>query len=210
MCSILSISVSMSSVMTKAEARQVYLQKRKALSDAERDILNLQIYNRFFASGYIDLVHTVHIFLSLERTREPDTWQIVDRIRREMPNIRLVIPRINPAGTLDHFYFEGLHQLTQNSLGILEPSQGIPASVSKIDFVLVPLTAFDENGNRVGYGKGFYDRFLKDCRPDCVKAGLSFFGPTEKFSDMEVHDVPLDLCFTPTEVYRFKRTHGIT
>jgi len=190
--------------MTKAEARQEYLQKRQSLSDGQRDIFNLQIYNRFFASGYIDLVHTLHIFLSMERTREPDTWQMIDRIRREMPNIRLVVPRINDEGRLDHFYFEGLHQLRQNRSGILEPTQGIPASVNKIDFVLVPLAAVDADGNRVGYGKGFYDKFLKDCRPDCVKAGLSFFEPAERFSDVEDHDVPLDMCFTPNEVYNFK------
>jgi len=189
--------------MTKAEARQEYIEKRKALNDAERDILNWQIYNRVFASGCLDLTHTVHIFLSMARTREPDTWQLIDRIRREMPNIRLVVPRINSSGTLDHLYFEGLHQLKESKLGILEPAQGIPADVAKIDFVLIPLAAFDVEGNRVGYGKGYYDRFLKDCRPDCIKAGLSFFPPAEKFSDVQPHDVPLDLCFTPNNIYTF-------
>lgn len=191
--------------MTKAEARQFYLDKRKALNDAERDILNFQIYNRIFASGCLDLVKTVHIFLSIQRTQEPDTWQLVDKIRRELPHIRLVVPRINASGSLDHFYFEGLHQLKQSNFGILEPTQGIPASLSKIDFVFVPLVACDIEGNRVGYGKGYYDRFLKDCRPDCVKAGLSFFEPAETFSDVAAHDVPLDFCFTPGEVYKFSR-----
>jgi len=189
--------------MTKAEARTFHLEKRKALNDAERDILNFQIYNRIFASGYLDLVHTVHIFLSMERTREPDTWQLIDKIRRELPQIRLVVPRINESGTLENFYFEGLHQLKQNHFGILEPSQGIPASVNKIDFVFVPLAAFDVEGNRVGYGKGYYDRFLKECRKDCVKAGVSFFEAAETFSDVEEHDVPLDICFTPNNIYKF-------
>jgi 5-formyltetrahydrofolate cyclo-ligase len=188
--------------MTKAEARELYLKKRKALSDAERDILNWQIYNRIFASGELELKHTVHIFLSMERTQEPDTWQLIDKIRRELPSTRLVVPRIN-SNVLEHFYFEGLHQLRQNEFGILEPTQGIPADVSKIDFVFVPLAAFDVEGNRVGYGKGFYDRFLKSCRRDCVKAGLSFFEAEETFSDVEEHDVPLDVCFTPGKVYKF-------
>jgi 5-formyltetrahydrofolate cyclo-ligase len=190
--------------MTKSEARQVYLQKRQSLNDAERDILNFRIYNRIFASGLLEPAHTVHIYLSIQRTQEPDTWQLVDKIRREMPWIRLVIPRINAEGSLDNFYFEGLHQLKQSRFGIMEPTQGIPATVNKIDFVLVPLAAVDVEGNRVGYGKGYYDRFLKDCRPDCVKAGLSFFEPAEKFSDVEAHDVPLDTCFTPDEIYTFK------
>ena len=188
--------------MTKSEARQFFLDQRRALNDAERDILNWQIYNRIFASGVLDFTHTVHIFLSMERTREPDTWQLIDKIRREMPSIRLVVPKIN-GQTLEHYYFEGMHQLKQNDFGILEPSQGIPATISKIDFVFVPLVAVDVDGNRVGYGKGYYDRFLKECRPDCVKAGLSFFEPAEVFSDVKEHDVPLDVCFTPTEVYKF-------
>jgi 5-formyltetrahydrofolate cyclo-ligase len=193
----------MSSVMTKAEARKAFLEKRKALPDAQRDVLNLKIYHRIFASGYLDLVRNLHIFLSIERTREPDTWQLIDRIRREMPNIRLIVPKINERGLLDNIYFEGLHQLKQNELGILEPAQGVPATVSKIDMVMVPLVAFDVEGNRVGYGKGFYDRFLKDCRPDCKKVGISFFGPVEKFPDVEDHDVPLDMCFTPDDVVIF-------
>jgi len=188
--------------MTKSEARKEFLEKRKALNDAQRDILNLQIYNRFFASGYLDTVKTVHIFLSIERTREPDTWQILDRIRREFPHVRLVVPKIN-GDNLEHYYFEGLHQLQQNDFGILEPTQGIPANLNKIDFVFVPLAAFDSKGNRVGYGKGYYDRFLKECRPDCLKAGLSFFEAADVFSDVAAHDVPLDICFTPGKVYTF-------
>jgi 5-formyltetrahydrofolate cyclo-ligase len=189
--------------MTKAEARKLFLEKRKALTDAQRDVLNLNIYHRFFASGYLDLVRNVHIFLSMERTREPDTWQIIDRIRRETPNIRLIMPRLTEEGLLEHFYYEGLHQLKQSELGILEPSQGVPAIVNRIDMVVVPLVAFDVDGNRVGYGKGFYDRFLKECRRDCKKIGISFFGPVERLSDVEDHDVPLDVCFTPDEVVVF-------
>lgn len=189
--------------MTKSEARREFLKKRQALTDAQRDVLNLHLYNRIFASGYLDLVRTLHIFLSMERTREPDTWQLIDRIRREMPYIRLVIPRVNEQGLMDNVYFEGLHQLKQSDMGILEPYQGIPATVNKIDMVLVPLVAVDVEGNRVGYGKGFYDKFLKDCRPDCKKIGISFFDPTEKFSDVEEHDVPLDVCFTPGGVFVF-------
>lgn len=189
--------------MTKTEARKEFLKRRRSLTDAQRDVLNLHLYNHLFASGYLDRVHTLHIFLSMERTREPDTWQIIDRIRREMPNIRLVVPRIGNEGNLDNIYFEGLHQLKQSDKGILEPAQGVPVSVSKIDMVLVPLVAVDVEGNRVGYGKGFYDKFLKMCRPDCKKVGLSFFEPAEKFSDVQPHDVPLDACVTPDNVFVF-------
>jgi 5-formyltetrahydrofolate cyclo-ligase len=195
----------MSSAMTKVEARKLFLQKRKELSDAQRDVFNLHIYNHFFLDPALSFVHTLHIFLSMERTREPDTWQLIDRIRREMPHIRLVIPRISNDGLLDHIYFEGLHQLKLNDLGIMEPQQGVPAEVSKIDMVLVPLVAVDRDGNRVGYGKGFYDRFLADCRPNCTKIGLSFFEPVDEITDAEAHDVPLDVLITPAGRISFVR-----
>jgi 5-formyltetrahydrofolate cyclo-ligase len=188
--------------MTKNEAREEYLKKRQALSDAEISERNDKISRRIFESGCLDAVETIHIFLSLRRTNEPDTWHLIDKLKHTK---KLVIPRINTSGTLDHFYFEGMHQLKQSRFGILEPTHGIPASVNKIDFVFVPLAAIDVEGNRVGYGKGYYDRFLKECRQDCVKAGLSFFEPAERFSDVESHDVPLDLCFTPDKTHRYMK-----
>ena len=104
---------------------------------------------------------------------------------------------------MENFYFEGLHQLVTSAWGIQEPKQGIPTEIEKIDLVLVPLLAFDKAGHRVGYGKGFYDRFLKGCRPDCLKAGLSFFEAEEILTDADELDVPLDLCVTPAGIIHF-------
>ena len=70
--------------------------------------------------------------------------------------------------------------------------------------MIVPLLCFDARGHRVGYGKGYYDRFLQKCRPDCIKAGLSFFPPVKKIDDIHVADVQLDLVVTPNETFYFK------
>jgi len=183
--------------MTKKEARDFYLKKRQALSDAELEELNFRIQKNVLYSDYFASAETIHIYLSIERVHEPDTWRFLSERKR------FVTPRINEYHTLDHFYYEGFHQLKKNQFGILEPVEGVAATADELDLVLVPLAAYDVEGNRVGYGKGFYDRFLKDCRPDCIKAGLSFFEPAEKFSDVEEHDVPLDICFTPERVYKF-------
>jgi 5-formyltetrahydrofolate cyclo-ligase len=69
--------------------------------------------------------------------------------------------------------------------------------------VIVPLLCFDRRGHRVGYGKGFYDRYLQKCRPDCIKAGLSFFDPVDLIDDTYADDIPLDICVTPSETFRF-------
>ena len=96
--------------MTKKELRKLYLTKRKAITEAEYHLLNHQLYSNFFASFDLSFLHVLHTFLPIHENREPDTWPIIDRIRREFPHIRIVIPRVNKdTDTLDHFYFEGLH-----------------------------------------------------------------------------------------------------
>ncbi|MFB6306170.1 MAG: 5-formyltetrahydrofolate cyclo-ligase, partial [Flavobacteriales bacterium] len=71
----------------------------------------------------------------------------------------------------------------------------------KIDMVILPLVVSDKKGNRVGYGKGFYDKFLHDCKKDITKVGLSFYEPVQQIDDIEEHDEPLDICITPENVY---------
>ena len=128
---------------------------------------------------------------------------IIDRVRREFPQIRISIPRVQSNGELENVYFEGLHQLETTSWGIQEPKQGVITPAEKIDIVIVPLLAFDLKGQRVGYGKGFYDKFLMKCRIDCSKVGLSFFPPVEGISDTYPGDIALTMCLEPGGVHHF-------
>jgi 5-formyltetrahydrofolate cyclo-ligase len=84
--------------------------------------------------------------------------------------------------------------------GIGEPAHDEFVEPAEIDMVVVPLICFDRQGHRVGYGKGYYDRFLSRCRPDCVKVGLSYFGPVGEIDDVWEGDVQLDFCATPDGV----------
>lgn len=190
--------------MTKKELRKLYLQKRAALSEAEYGQLNFQLYQNFFSNVDLSFVGVLHTFLPITSKKEVDTWLIIDRIRREFPNVRISIPKVNAqTGVFDSFYFEGLHQLATNEWGIQEPKQGIPTEPEKVDIVLIPLLAYDATGHRVGYGKGFYDKFLATCRPDCKKIGLSLFEAEEKISDFNQTDIKIDSCITPTGVIYF-------
>ena len=191
--------------MTKQELRQHYLQKRQALSEAQYAQLNFQLYQNFFSAIDLSFVKVLHTFLSILSKKEVDTWLIIDRIRREYPHIRISIPKVNgKTGELENFYFEGLHQLATNEWGIQEPKQGTPTESEKIDLVLVPLLAFDQFGHRVGYGKGYYDKFLIKCRSDCKKIGLSLFTVEDKIADTNNSDIALDQCITPTQIINFK------
>jgi 5-formyltetrahydrofolate cyclo-ligase len=188
--------------MTKQEARKIYLQKRLDLSEGEYQQLNLQLYHQFFTQLDLSFIKCIHIFLPIESKREPDTWPIIERIRREFPHIRISIPKV-VSDELENIYFEGVHQLKKNKWGILEPQQGMPTPTEEIDMVMVPLLAFDEKGNRVGYGKGFYDKFLVQCRLDCKKTGLSLFQPIERIGDVGSHDLRLTNCLTPSGHFLF-------
>jgi 5-formyltetrahydrofolate cyclo-ligase len=190
--------------MTKRELRKLYLQKREALSEAKYGQLTFQLYQNFFSSIDLSFIKVLHTFLPIAAKKEVDTWLIIDRIKREFPHIRISIPKVNSqTGVFDSFYFEGLHQLTTNEWGIQEPKQGIPTEPEKVDLVLIPLLAYDKKGHRVGYGKGFYDKFLATCRPDCKKIGLSLFEAQEKIADVKDFDVQMDHCITPHAVINF-------
>ncbi len=189
--------------MTKDQLRGLYLDKRKRLTPATCAEYSNKLYNFFFSSFDLSFLKVIHTFIPLEKNNEPDTWIIIDRIRREFPHIKISIPRIGSDGNLENFYFEGIQQLKENTWGILEPTQGVPTLSEQIDLVLVPLLTFDLEGQRVGYGKGYYDRFLQTCRPDCKKIGLSFFDPTNVMIETNKHDIRLDNCITPTRVIDF-------
>jgi 5-formyltetrahydrofolate cyclo-ligase len=156
-----------------------------------------KIYHQFFTQLDLSFIKCLHFFLPIEGKHEPDTWPIIERIRREFPHVRISLPKMK-GDELENIYFEGLHQLKKNKWGILEPEQGVPTPTEKIDMVIVPLLAFDEKGHRVGYGKGFYDRFLAQCRKNCQRIGISFFSATTLIEDIDDNDIRLTSCINPS------------
>ena len=105
--------------------------------------------------------------------------------------------------TMSHILLQDNTLLKPNSWNIPEPENGISISDEQIEVVFIPLVTFDEKGNRIGYGKGFYDRFLKNCSKDTIKIGLSFFEAENFIIENTSHDVALDYCITPNQVYSF-------
>ncbi len=189
--------------MTKEELRKLYSSKRKQLSASECASFNLKLAHHFFSSINLSQIKVIHTYLPISKNNEPDTWAIIERIRREFPQIRISIPRVADDQTFENFNFEGLQQLQTSAWGIQEPKQGIKTLVEEIDMVVVPLLVIDRRGHRVGYGKGYYDRFLKTCNRDCKTIGLSFFKPVELITDTIDSDVTLNSCIEPSGVHYF-------
>lgn len=190
--------------MTKKELRKIYQEKRLQLTEEELLQKNNAVL-KLFAQLDLLYIKVVHIYFPIEEKKEIDTHAIISFIQKYFPKIQLVVPKSNfTSFTMTHFLVNEKLVLKKNVYGIKEPVLGDEVNVEKIDFVIVPLLAFDKHGYRVGYGKGFYDRFLKECRTDVKIIGLSLFDPIEKIEDIDSFDVRMHKCITPNQIYTFE------
>jgi len=157
----------------------------------------------FFDNFPLTTIHTVHVFLPILHKKELDTSFIINRLQKEHA-VTIVIPKTNfEDGTLQCILFDEATTIKDNKWGIPEPEEGEMVAEDTIDMVLIPLLAYDKQGNRVGYGKGFYDRLLTTCRTNVLKVGLSFYEPVDEIEDVNEFDIPLDFCVTDKRVYEF-------
>jgi 5-formyltetrahydrofolate cyclo-ligase len=187
--------------MIKKEVRKKYKELRQNLSEETIEEWSLQIANQLIR---LDIwQHSFyHLFLPIESQREVNTEYILQVLAGKDKNIVLSKSDFDTR-EMTHFLLTDNTTIKKNEYDIPEPIDGLEVPVSKIDVVFVPLLAFDEKGNRVGYGKGFYDKFLAECKSDVLKIGLSFFESEAVISDVLSTDIQLDLCVTPTKVYNF-------
>jgi len=190
--------------MQKARLRKEMLQKRLGYAATEIARKSQQIAANFFAHFSLENIKAVHVFLPIQLKNEIDTWPIIRKLHTAYSHIQVVASVSDlQEFTLTHHWLLPETELVQNKWGIPEPQGAEAVAIEQIDMVLVPLLAFDTQGHRVGYGKGFYDRFLELCRPDTIKVGLSLEDPISTISDIHAGDTPLDFALTPTNIYKF-------
>ncbi|WP_347157393.1 5-formyltetrahydrofolate cyclo-ligase [Pontibacter chitinilyticus] len=189
--------------MRKAELRRQMLQQRRTLPLEEVQQCSARIADQFFTHFPLHAGQTVHVFLPIIKNNEVNTWPVIERLRLEHPEVRVAVPVTDVAQhVLTHHHLTDEAVLVENAWGIPEPQNAQLILAPEVDIVLVPLLAFDKYGHRVGYGKGFYDRFLADCRPDVLKIGLSLAPPVESITDANAFDIPLDAVVMPEGVWR--------
>ncbi len=187
--------------MTKQQLRTEYIQKRNQLLQVEYEDMCAKLFKQFQTLDLTN-ISCVHLFLTINNRREPDTFIICEWLKAAYPQVKIVLPKTNFAdNTMQSFADDEDLQLDINAFGITEPISGNEVDAKTIDMMLVPLLAFDKQGFRVGYGKGFYDRFITQCRPDVKLIGLSFFRPVDKIDDLNDFDKPLTACITPDKIY---------
>lgn len=181
--------------MKKQELRKIYKQKRLDLTLQDIQQLQENIYKQIAELDF-STYKNIHVFLTIEKQKEIDTLPIIKNLQLQGKTI--IVSKSNFANnTLQHFILDENTVLKVNSYGIPEPENAIEIDVKEIDLVFVPLLISDEQNYRVGYGKGFYDRFLSNCKKDIKTIGLNFFPPIQKIEDINEYDIPLDEVIYP-------------
>ena len=187
--------------MQKHEIRKHFTQKRSSLSTEKVNEFNSKIHSLF--EHYLPKeVKTVHIYLPIQSKTEIDTWPIIHGLWAK--NIKVVVPIMDPNETkISSWLLTKATQLGKNTWNIPEPVHSTKVNNSEIDAIVIPLLAFDKRGYRVGYGKGYYDRFLSSLDKNVLKIGLSFFPPIDRIDDLNTFDIPLSNCISPEKIIYF-------
>lgn len=177
----------------KSEIRSNILSKRYQIRHRDKSSWDLSIFNQLInLNSYIN-AETIHIYVSNSENNEVDTTQIIQHSL--LNGKKVVIPKVVNDGLLEHFEIKSTNNLKKNQWGILEPISGEEVDIEELNMIIVPMVAGDRQRNRLGYGKGFYDRFL--VKSNAFKIGLLY--------DLQIHgeelpvesfDIPLDLLLT--------------
>lgn len=187
---------------SKKVLREVFLEKRMFLSEEEYLHRNMLLQSNIADQIDFRKYRYLHTFLSIARKKEVLTQPIIDLALAKNPKIKVLVSKTLPDNQLAHFLYNKYTKIVVNNWGIPEPSDAQPISPSEVDLVLVPLITFDRQGHRIGYGKGYYDRFLKTI-PNAHKVGLSLAPSLDLIPFSDELDVKLDQCITPFRVYDF-------
>ncbi len=187
--------------MTKRELRAKYKKLRSGLSFEEVEEMSLKIANQSLKLPIWNF-ENYHVFLSIQEHKEVQSEYLLHILNGKDKNI--IISRSDfETRRMAHVLLTDNIVIRKNEWNIPEPQNGFPVGDELIEVVFIPLLAYDVHGNRVGYGKGFYDIFLSKCSAHTIKVGLSFFEPEPLISDADAHDVKLDYCITPERIIKF-------
>ena len=188
--------------MNKQALRKKYKALRKKFTQEEIEEQSLNIANQLLTLPIWNFLN-YHVFLTIQHQKEINTEYILHILQGKDKNI--IVPKvIENSSQMNHYLLQDHTVLKPSSYGVPEPISGIKINPQEVDVVFIPLLAYDIYGNRVGYGKGYYDRFLVQCNKNALFIGLSFFEPEEHI-EVYTNDIALDYCITPLNIYTFKK-----
>lgn len=189
-------------ILKKNLIRKVYLEKRENLTKKQFSILEADVIDNAIHIIKQLKPTLVHCYIPIAHKREINTQLIFEYCWSN--NIKTVVPISDfDNSTMTSVERNNSTKIEIAQYGIPEPINPVIISDSKIDLIITPLLAFDHNGHRVGFGKGFYDRFFTKCNNNITKIGLSLFDSINKIEDVDKYDSPLDYVATPNNISTF-------
>lgn len=190
--------------MQKKEARKVYKEKRINLSRSDRNKMDDLMLIQFQRLTFADTLHILCTYWPIEILGEFNPDILTRYLHFVHPGLQECFPKIDlVADTIAPILVNDETEYLNNKYNIPEPVDGKQIEPADIDIIFVPLLAFDADGYRVGYGKGYYDRFLPVCKSAVITIGFSYFDALDKIDDRTQYDVPLNYCITPHRLYEF-------
>jgi 5-formyltetrahydrofolate cyclo-ligase len=179
--------------------RKHFKKKRSLLEIKQVNDLNTRIFQNLLELNIFDK-GCYHIYLSNETNKEVETGKIINLLFKK--NKRVFVPKIQGLNLMN-IEIENNTNYSLNHLGVKEPLSSNQKDTNLLEVIFVPLLVFDKLGHRVGYGGGYYDKFLENIKDDVLKIGLSLFDPIDKIQDIKRYDISLDYTITPKQVYDF-------
>ncbi|WP_158265477.1 5-formyltetrahydrofolate cyclo-ligase [Blastopirellula marina] len=184
--------------------RQTHLAARNALEDRPRR--SKRIWERLMEAEFLARAETILCYVSARSEVETHPL-LVDLL---VQGKRLVAPYCIDDERLGLFQLTKLAELESGRFGILEPRielrESRKISPSAIDLAILPGAVFDLRGNRIGYGKGYFDRLLAELSPEAIRCGLGFECQITAEVPTEPHDRPLDLLISEDRLCRYSPT----
>lgn len=180
-------------LLDKSQIRAQILAKRKALSDAQVSSYSDAILTR--CQLYLQNKECIGMYLPMRN--EADLTSLTRN--KELQKKRFGIPRVIGDSRMEFVRWDLDMEMKRSSLGVLEPLQGEVILPSDFDVILVPLVAFHPNGTRIGYGRGYYDRYLSQC--NALKIAVAYEFQRCDALIAQSHDIAMDLIITEQDIY---------
>ena len=183
--------------MERERVRAETLQRRDRLAEEVRTTFSRRIINA--VAGWIENEGFDTVMLYLSMRSEVETFDLLGALLQQGKTVCAPVVDTRQLALTPHQIRNPKTELVRHRYGLLEPSATCPIfPTSQLQLIIVPGIAFDANGYRLGYGKGFYDRFLAKC-PDAVRVGLAYQLQVVEDTYPQTWDVPVQYIFTEIE-----------
>lgn len=189
--------------MQKKKIRKIIGIKRKRIDNSQKLHLDILVYSNL--KKFLSKLNFTTVFVYMSLPYEVDTSRIINYLTSK--GKKVCIPKIVDRNKMVAKEYKKDCKIKRNRFGVLEPRDTREVPATDIDVCIIPLLAFDKSLNRIGFGKGYYDRFLREVKPSCLKIGVAYHFQQVSNIPAEKHDIGLDVVITDRFILTRENEH---